>query len=88
MYNMGKTVNNINHFVWCIIYKSINSLCCTPEINILELKKIKIIQGVTESQGQIENVDQKNPTVLQMDEATSLNRVGEIGANLSNLGNK
>lgn len=65
-------------------------MCCTPEINMLELKKkkLKIIQGVTESQGQIENVNQKNPTVLQMDEATSLNRVWETGANLSNLGNK
>ena len=87
MYGMGKIVNNINRFIWCIIYKNINSLCCTPEINILELKK-KIIQGVTESQGQIENVNQKNPTVSQMDEATSLNRVGETGANLSNLRNK
>ena len=54
----------------------------------LKKKKLKIIQGVTESQGQIENVNQKNPTVLQMDEATSLNRVWETGANLSNLGNK
>ena len=52
------------------------------------VKKIKIIQGVTECQGQIQNVNKKYPTVLQVDEATSLNRVGETGTNLSNLGNK